>query len=300
VTVAGFLVALSVILFLLFFEHVIHKLRPVAVAELVARKAERMTTRVIARAEAEGRSSKSAEPRHTADVTTHRYGAIQAVSIRGLVAWASRHDQFVTMQSSIGDFVDSGQVVFTVSGASPPPKATVRRLRGMIALGVERTIEQDVAFAIRIIVDIAIKALSAAINDPTTAVQAIDHLEPVLRRLGSTALQQELIFHDRHNVARLHIRGRTWEDYLALGTTEIREYGCGAVQVTRRLRAMLDGLQETVLPENRAAVESEISRLRGSLAAGFSGSVDIDLASVSDRQGIGSPHPATAYDSRVG
>ena len=58
----------------------------------------------------------------------------------------------------------------------------------MIALGVERTIEQDPAFAIRIMVDVAIRALSAAINDPTTAVQVLDHLGDTLRLIGTTDL----------------------------------------------------------------------------------------------------------------
>jgi uncharacterized membrane protein len=161
----------------------------------------------------------------------------------------------------------------------------------MVALGVERTIEDDPAFAVRIIVDIAVKALSAAINDPTTAVQALDHLESVLRLLGAQPLFGRLEFQDGSGMPRLFLRGRTWDDYLTLGVTEIREYGASTMQVMRRLRAILDALEAAVLPEYRPAVRAEIARLDATIAAGFAHSTDRDLATISDRQGIGGPGP---------
>jgi uncharacterized membrane protein len=157
----------------------------------------------------------------------------------------------------------------------------------MVALGVERTIEDDPAFAMRIIVDIAVKALSAAINDPTTAVQALDHLANVLRLLGSQRLHGKLTFSDGTGRPRLSMPGRTWNDYLALGVTEIREYGASTIQVVRRLRAILESLSHSVRPEHRGAVLAEITRLDATVAAGFSGSTDTDLAHIGDRQGIG-------------
>jgi uncharacterized membrane protein len=158
-----------------------------------------------------------------------------------------------------------------------------------VALGVERTLEDDPAFAVRIIVDIAVKALSAAINDPTTAVQALDHLEDVLRLLGSQRLHARLAFRDRSGTPRLLMTGRTWDDYLTLGVTEIREYGASTIQVMRRLRAILDGLKVSVRPEHQSAVLAEITRLDDTVAAGFTDSTDKDLAEVGDRQGIGGP-----------
>jgi uncharacterized membrane protein len=138
-------------------------------------------------------------------------------------------------------------------------------------------------------VDVAVKALSAAINDPTTAVQALDHLENVLRLIGSTPLHGRLTFRDREGTPRLVLPGRTWEDYLTLAVTEIREYGSSTIQVVRRLRAMLEDLQESVRPDYRPAVDAEIARLDATVAAGFAGSVDKDRAGARDRQGIGGP-----------
>jgi uncharacterized membrane protein len=221
-------------------------------------------------------------------VPSRRAGAIQAVNVRGLVTWASRHNHLLTMQAAVGDFVTTGQHLIAVFGDGVAP-AKPGRLQAMIALGAERTVEQDPAFAIRIMADIAVKALSAAINDPTTAVQALDHLGNVLRLLGATPLHGPLTFRDQEGTPRLLMPGRTWADYLTLALTEIREYGCSSIQVTRRLRALLEDLQESVRPEHRPAVDTEIAKLDATIAAGFAGSVDKDQARARDRQGIGGP-----------
>ena len=184
-------------------------------------------------------------------VSTRRDGAIQAINVRGLVRWASRHDHLLAMQAAVGDFVVAGQHVIAVFSEGHVPAQASRQLQRMVALGVERTMEQDPAFAIRIMADMAVKALSAAINDPTTAVQALDHLGNVLRLLGSTPLHGPLTFRDQEGTPRLLMPGRTWADYLTLAVTEIREYGSSSIQVTRRLRAILEDLQESVRPEHR-------------------------------------------------
>ena len=122
----------------------------------------------------------------------------------------------------------------------------------MVVLGAERTIEQDPAFAIRIMVDIADKALSAAINDPTTAVQVLNYLGESLRMIGTIDVSESRFeggVAGRQGVV-MPVRG--WEDYLALAITEIREYGASSIQVMRRMRAMLEELLEEV-PERRRA-----------------------------------------------
>jgi uncharacterized membrane protein len=159
----------------------------------------------------------------------------------------------------------------------------------MLALGVERTIEQDPAFAIRIMVDVATRALSAAVNDPTTAVQVLDHLEDVLKLIGATDLDGWSRRGDEQGRLRVVAPTQGWEEYLALGVTEIRLYGGSAVQVVRRLRAMLEQLHDVVRPENRSAVEDELARLDATVAQHFGDSVDRDRAGTADRQGMGGP-----------
>ena len=162
----------------------------------------------------------------------------------------------------------------------------------MVALGTERTLDQDPAFAIRIMVDIANLALSPAVNNPTTAVQVLDQLAEVLRLIGGTELSSSRLGAGDKLHRGLVIPVRSWEDYLQLGVTEIREFGSGSVQVVRRMRAMLEELHDEVRPEHRPAVEEEIRRLSETVSRTFANSVDLDRAGVADAQGIGSAAPA--------
>jgi uncharacterized membrane protein len=294
VTVAGGLVVVSLVLFLFFLDRFIHRLRPVAVASLVERAGRKVFTSLSEALEAEMVPSETAP----ADIAEHdpvlvvrsrRAGSIQAIDTRGLVRWASQHDRRLVLQSAVGDFVSRDAPLMEVFGGGPAPATAGRRLRGMMALGLERTLEQDAAFCIRVMVDVAIRALSAAINDPTTAVQVLNHLGDLLQLIGKTPLRGTMTLQDASGTSRLVMPGRKWEDYLTLAVTEIREYGSGAIQVTRRLRAMLEDLSEAVRPEHRPAVEAELKRLGTTVTAGFGGSVDHDRAEARDRQGIGGP-----------
>jgi uncharacterized membrane protein len=149
--------------------------------------------------------------------------------------WAREHDRILFVPHAIGDFVPAGSPLVEVLGVSGEPTGEERQVAGMFALGDERTIEQDPAFALRIMVDIAIKALSAAINDPTTAVQVLNHMTELLRLIGTTPLDgRTRVMRDDDGTIRIVASGRQWEDYLTLAITEIREYGAEAIQVLRR------------------------------------------------------------------
>jgi uncharacterized membrane protein len=135
-------------------------------------------------------------------------------------------------------------------------------------------------------VDIASKALSPAVNDPTTAVLAIDQIHHLLRDIGKRYLAEghEL---DRKGKVRLIYRTPNWEDFVQLGTTEIRQYGRDSIQVQRRLRAMLKDLIET-LPERRAPIlEKEVALLGTLSRRAFPDLDDQELAESGDLQGIG-------------
>jgi uncharacterized membrane protein len=290
VAVAGACVLASLLFFMFFLDRILHRLRPVAVAALVAH-AGRQAFEAGARkleALADEPERVGVEPYGT--VCSEHAGAIQAVDERGLVGWAREHDRILFIPHAIGDFVPAGSPLVEILGVGGEPNGAERQLAGMFALGAERTIEQDPAFALRIMVDIAIKALSAAINDPTTAVQVLDHMTELLRLIGATPLDgRTKVMRDDAGTIRIVARGRQWEDYLALAMTEIREYGAGAIQVLRRLRAMLLELHDTVLPEHREAIEAELERLTVTVERNFGDSVDFDRAATPDRQGIGGP-----------
>jgi uncharacterized membrane protein len=162
-----------------------------------------------------------------------------------------------------------------------------RRVVGLVALGHERTIDQDPAFAVRIIVDIAIRALSPAVNDPTTATQMVNHLGDLLGAIGTRDLDGRGLMVDGSGRLRLVAPMRSWEDYLELGVSEIRAYGRASPQVCRRLRAMLADLDASVLPVNRAAVRRQRELLDAAVTRAFSDGGDRALALGTDRQGIG-------------
>jgi len=154
------------------------------------------------------------------------------------------------------------------------------------ALGQERTLEQDATFAFRIMVDIASKALSPAINDPTTAVLALDQIHPMLRTVGNRHLDTGRV-RDAAGTLRLVYRTPDWEDFVCLAVTEIRHFGGESIQVARRLRAMLENLIRT-LPESRTALlRQELILLKRSAERFFSDPEDRALAEISDFQGVG-------------
>jgi uncharacterized membrane protein len=292
VSIAGLLVLVSLVLFMVFLSSYLHQLRPVAVASYVARYIHRDFRRLVAAiADASDVYRGVFEPngaQPTLIVTSAASGAIQAIDAEGLVRWARRHDCIVVLHHRVGDSVPiNARLIEAYGGPESVTDREQRALRGMVALGTERTLDQDPAFAIRIMVDIADLALSPAVNNPTTAVQVLDQLAEVLRLIGDTELSSSRLGPGDELQRGLVIPVRSWEDYLELGVTEIREFGSSSVQVMRRMRAMLEELHEEVRPEHRPAVEDELARLDATVSASFGQSVDQDRARVADPQGIG-------------
>jgi uncharacterized membrane protein len=296
VSIAGFLVLADLLLFLIFLDRFLHRLRPVAVAVLVAgyvhRDFERYTAALAAAPDVFLGVFGPTGAQPVQIVRSAKPGAIQAMDVRGLAGWARAHECLVVIYHRVGDFVPVGAKLIETYGGTAPGAREAGKLRKMIVLGDERTIEQDPAFAIRIMVDIADKALSPAINDPTTAVQVLNHLSEVLRLIGTTDFSRSRWRSEETVRTGLVLPARSWEDYLTLGVTEIREYGSTAIQVMRRMRAMLEELRDEVRPEHRPAVENEIARLDVTVTRTFADSVDLDRANTADPQGIGGPSRA--------
>jgi uncharacterized membrane protein len=217
-------------------------------------------------------------------VLSPRDGVVLAFDIPGIVILAQRADCIVELVPQVGDFVAIGDPLFRIlqGGATLPAEA----LRQSVAVGQERTLEQDPAFAFRILVDVASKGLSPAINDPTTAVLALDQIHHLLRNVGSRRLDDGRVC-DAAGRLRLVYRTPDWEDYAQLAVTEIRQFGGASIQVARRLRAMLENLIQT-LPEERAALlRQELKVLHRSADRFFTEPADRALAEVSDFQGVG-------------
>jgi uncharacterized membrane protein len=176
-----------------------------------------------------------------------------------------------------------GIPLFRVHGGGP---LSEHALRGTMALGRERTFEQDPKYALRLLVDIGIKALSPAINDPTTAVQALDQIGDLLQRLGKRELEVGRVL-DAAGQLRVSIPLPGWEDLIGLALDEIRYCGATSVQVMRRLRALLLDLIADVPPERRPALRKQMERVDRSIVEHFPDADDLRAAQVEDRQGLG-------------
>ena len=220
----------------------------------------------------------------TRTVLSSHDGALMAFDMKGLVNLARRHNCIIELVPEVGQFVAEGDPLFRIYNGGNNLSDT--SLRNSVAKGEERTPEQDPLFSLRILVDIASKALSPAINDPTTAVLAIDQIHHLLRDVGNRYLGRGYALEATGEV-RLIYRRPAWEDFVMLGTTEIRHYGRDSIQVQRRLRAMLKDLMETLPPQRTSILKKEIELLASSSKRTFQDIDDQNLATEGDMQGIG-------------
>ncbi len=209
---------------------------------------------------------------------------ILAVNEKALVALAQKGNCTIEVVPQVGDFVAADEPLFRIFG--DPERVTESGLRTAVAFGSERTLEQDPTFAFRIIVDIALRALSPAINDPTTGVIAIDQLHRLLRMVGKRHLRTDEI---RDNSGRLCVVFRTpnWEDFVHLAFSEIRFCGSNNLQIVRRLRAMIENLIQTLPKHRHPALLEQLGLLEREIEKHFKYSEDIALARVADSQGLG-------------
>jgi uncharacterized membrane protein len=210
---------------------------------------------------------------------------ITSVGWIDLAEAAERHDAVIALTAAVGDTLVEGTPILQVFRA--PKRIPEDLLRASIHLGRERTFEQDPKFALRILVDIAIKALSPAINDPTTAVQALDQIDDLLRRL----VRQELgnvWYADTRGTPRLFVPMPVWEDYLSLAFDEIRQFGMTSIQVMRRLRSALLGLELVAVQQERIeAVRDYLAHLDGAVQQSSLDTLDRVTARQADPQGLG-------------
>jgi uncharacterized membrane protein len=209
---------------------------------------------------------------------------LQEVDIHMLMRLANRSGSVIEMLAAVGDSVLDSTPILRVLGGDPPVHS--EDLLDAIELGGERTFEQDPKYVIRLLVDIAIRALSPAINDPTTAVQALDQIEDLLLRLGSRRLEIGA-FRDHEARVRVLVLFPSWEDFLRLAFDEIRFYGATSVQVMRRMKALVNEMIAVLPKERHAALFHWQERLQSSIDNSFGDLQDRLDASTEDRQGLG-------------
>ena len=196
---------------------------------------------------------------------------------------ARRANGVIEFVPQVGDFVASEEPLFVLYGGVVAMGDD--DLRATVAFGVERTIEQDPLFAFRILVDIALKALSPAINDPTTAVLALDQIHRLLRVVGNRPLRSESIA-DAVGVLRVIYRTPNWEDSVHLSCHEIRAScrqrpGCAAHAGAARQSCLVAA---AVPPRSALPADQTTGQYDQSL---YPIPEDLALARIPDSQGLG-------------
>jgi uncharacterized membrane protein len=211
-------------------------------------------------------------------------GVLVSVDEERLLRCAREARVTVALVPMVGDFVPHGGTLFEVWGDAS--RLEVKKLVKALTLGPERTLEQDTAFGFRQLVDIAERALSPGINDPTTAVQAIDQLHDLLRRMVRRRFPAEAR-EDEDGTPRLICPRPDWGSYVQLAVEEVRRFGKDSIQVARRLRFMLEDLLRVAPEFRRGELERQLSLLEASVERSFEDSREAARASRASPQGSG-------------
>jgi len=278
---------ISIAMFLYLIDHAARFLRPVSIVYRLGQSGSAVIRSVYPKDTAPKLSSMGdtqlGVPDRVVDNVTAS-GVVLAFDLNGLRDLAKRAGGVIEIKPEVGNFVAAGEPLFKLYGGAAGIED--RQLHGAVALGPERTMEQDPTFAFRILVDIAIKALSPAINDPTTAVIAIDQLHRLLRLVGQQHVENDRLC-DEAGHLRVILRTPKWRDFVHLACTEIRHCGTGSIQIARRLRSMLENLLSTLPSHRHPELELQLTLLDQAIDSQYSSDADRALARIADSQGLG-------------
>jgi uncharacterized membrane protein len=259
VTVAIGLMFVSLALLVFFADHLAHSIQVDAIMRVV----ERNTLAVIRRGMFVGGEESVRFPDAGVPVPARGSGYVQAVHVERLLSVARRYRISLRLRPRVGEHVVAGTTIAWMWPATPgeavaETNSVARELDAAIRLGFERTLEQDLAFGIRQLCDVACKALSPGINDPYTAVQAIDHLAVILGALAQVSLGDYQVRDDDGGVTVV-VPGWRFSQYLAVACGLIRRYGSREPTVTQALLRMLGACAVLVREDPRrwAAIEQQ-------------------------------------------
>ncbi len=268
VTGAFVLVLASVGLFIFYIHHVANMVRVATiVASLGAESRDLLAARYPADQPAAGPLPDLGPAARV--ITAPRPGVLVSVNEKALAGLAGRIGCVVVLAARVGDYLPEGAPLLRIhpvgDGAGNVPGIDERPLLAEVAQDTERSMEQDLAFGFRQLVDIAERALSPAVNDPTTACQALDVLHDLLRRLAVRHLPSGRL-HGAGGSLRLIVPQYDFADLVDLAVQEIWHYGSDAAQVPGRLRAMLTDLSAAALPQYLPVLRQWADTIDGSAA----------------------------------
>jgi uncharacterized membrane protein len=297
VIVAYLLVVVSIAVLVLYVHHIGRSLRVSALIELVGSDTRSLLNDVYPE-DAAG----AHDDRPDDQIMSPRSGVLVHIDHEQLVEAARDADCTIALLPALGEFVAAGAPLLRVDGDRSRLPSNID---GTLQLGLERTLDQDVAYGFRMLVDIAERSLAESPHlDPTTAVQAIDRLHDNLRHLSSRRFPDG-VHRDRDGCPRLTVPVMTWDAFVHLAFDEIRQAGAGSPQVARRLRAAIDDLLTHAPAARRAVLRDQLRMLDLAIAEQVP-EHEQPAYLTADRQGIGvaagnaSPTTGSEDDRRPG
>lgn len=279
IIVAYVLVILSISVLVLYVHHIGQSLRVSSLLELVGDKTRRLLDDLYPDA------GDPLPPSPQPTICARASGVITHVGHDRLIALARDANVRLELVPAVGEFVPAGAPLFRVHGDLS--RLDVDGVLRSVVLGLERRLDQDVAYGIRMLVDIAERCLAdSPFQDPTTAVQAIDRLHDCLRQLARRPFPGGE-HRDGVGALRLTVPSMDWDAYVHLAFDEVRQAGARSPQVTRRLQAALDDLLTVALPERRAVLEEQMELLHAAARNAVVDDDDLPRAIEADALGLG-------------
>lgn len=280
IVVTFLLVIVDIVVLVIYVHHIGRALRVSALIELVGSNTRTLLDEVYPdRLEDD-------DPQDPFLVLAESSGVLSIIERPALVALAREYDARIDLVPALGQFVPAGSPLARLTDVTVD-EIDLRRLHRGVDLTLERTLEQDVSFGLRMLVDMGIKAISESpLADPTTTVQVIDRLHDVLRQLARRELP-EGAERDADGVVRLVVPSMDWRAFVRLAFEELRLAGSASPQVTRRLRAAIDDLLEWAPADRRAPLHEQRELLEERIAQTVGGRRDRRLSQQPDAQGIG-------------
>lgn len=260
----------SVAMFVSYLSHITDSLQVSTVVQRISRETEKAIERLYSSGPSKsiGLPSKAEGQAVTWDGDS---GVLRHVDRNALADLAREADVVVRVCMSIGDFVPTGTDVLWLEGTLSDSDRGAAL--STLDIGLRRDVRHDVAFGFRQLLDIAERALSPGVNDPTTAVQVIDRIHDLLRRLANLDLSTAVVI-ERNGRIRVIVPGLTWPGYVAMASEELRHYGSSSIQVARRMRAMFDDLEGFVSADRHKAILHHRDLLNDAIAQHFGDELD--------------------------
>ena len=289
VVTAFLLVLVSIAVLVMYVHHIGQALRVSALIELVGKETRKLLDRKYPDLGPAVELDAGSPP----VVSAAKSGVITVIGHEAIVGEAQRAGCVLELVPALGEFVPAGAPLFRVHGE--PVRLDEDKLREALILQLEPTLDEDVAYGVRLLVDIAERSLAdSPFQDPTTAVQALDRLHDLLRQLVRRPFPDGR-HRDPAGEVRLTVRAMSWEAYVHLAFDEIRMAGAGSPQVSRRLKAALTDLR-SIAPEERVEIlDRQLELLVVATEAAMDDERDAEMALREDREGIGA---AASADGR--